>query len=112
MVAKYIPERGDIVRLDFNLTLGREQAGYRPAVIITTKQFNRATQLALVCPITSKIKGFDLEVILPASLTTNGAILTFQVKTIDWHERQVKYVESLPPETIEEVLAKLQALID
>lgn len=112
MVTKYIPDRGDIVRLDFNPTLGREQAGYRPAVIVTTKQFNRATQLALVCPITSKIKGFDLEVILPEGLTTSGAILTFQVKTIDWHERKVKYVESLPPETIEELLAKLQVLID
>ena len=112
MVAKYIPERGDIVKLDFNPTLGKEQAGYRPAVVITTKQFNRATQLALVCPITSKIKGFDLEVILPEGLVTNGAILTFQVKTIDWLERHIKYVESLPPETIEEVLAKLQVLID
>jgi mRNA interferase MazF len=112
MVTKYIPDRGDIVRLDFNPTLGREQSGYRPAVIVTTKQFNRATQLALVCPITSKIKGFDLEVILPEGLATSGAILTFQLKTIDWHKRQVKYVESLPPETIEELLAKLQALID
>jgi mRNA interferase MazF len=112
MVAKYIPDRGDIVKLDFNPTLGREQAGYRPALIITAKQFNQATRLALVCPITSQVKGFPLEVVIPDGLITNGVILTFQVKTIDWYERQVKYVESLPSQTIEEVTAKVHALLE
>jgi mRNA interferase MazF len=106
MVTPYIPARGDIIKLNFDPTLGREQAGYRPALIITDRQFNQATRLALACPITSKIKGFNLEVILP-----DGLILTFQVKTIDWLERQVKYVESLPTETMGEVTAKLQALV-
>ena len=112
MVTKYIPARGDIVKLDFDPILGREQARYRPALIITQKQFNQATRLALVCPIASQVKGFPLEVILSDDLITNGVILTFQVKTIDWLERHIKYVESLPPETIEDVLAKLQVLID
>jgi mRNA interferase MazF len=112
MVSKYVPARGDIVKLDFDPILGREQAGYRPALIITQKQFNQATRLALVSPITSQIKGFPLEVILPDGLITNGVILTFQVKTIDWQERQVKYIESLPIEIMEEVTAKLHALID
>jgi mRNA interferase MazF len=112
MVSKYIPTRGDIIKLDFDPTLGREQAGYRPALIITPKQFNQATRLALVCPITSQIKGFPLEVVLPDGLITSGVILTFQVKTIDWYERQVKYIESLPSEIMAEVIAKLHALID
>ena len=112
MVGKYIAERGDIIKLDFDPTLGREQAGYRPALIITPKQFNQATRLALVCPITSQIKGFPLEVVLPDGLITSGVILTFQVKTIDWYERQVKYIESIPPEIMAEVTAKLHALID
>jgi mRNA interferase MazF len=111
MVKPYIPARGDIVKLDFDPTLGREQAGYRPALIVTERQFNQATRLALACPITSKAKGFNLEVILPDGLITTGVILTFQVKTIDWLERQVKYVESLPTEVMAEVTAKLQALI-
>jgi mRNA interferase MazF len=111
MVKPYIPARGDIVKLDFDPTLGREQAGYRPALIITEQQFNQATRLALACPITSKVKGFNLEVILPDGLITTGVILTFQVKTIDWLERQVKYVESLPTEVMAEVTAKLQTLI-
>ncbi|WP_310425316.1 type II toxin-antitoxin system PemK/MazF family toxin [Chamaesiphon sp. VAR_48_metabat_135_sub] len=111
MVVKYIPARGDIIRLNFDPTLGREQAGYRPALIITAREFNQATRLALVCPITSKVKGFNLEVILPEGLITSGVVLTFQVKTIDWFERQVKYVESLPTETMDEVIAKLQAMI-
>jgi mRNA interferase MazF len=67
--------------------------------------------LALACPITSRIKGFNLEVPLPEGLITNGAVLAFQVKTIDWVERQVKYIESLPDETIEEVISKLQVLL-
>lgn len=107
----YIPSRGDIVKLNFDPTLGREQAGYRPALIVTTQEFNKATRLALACPITGKVKGFNLEVVLPAGLSTSGAILAFQVKTIDWYERQTKYVESLPQETIDEVLSKLQVLI-
>jgi mRNA interferase MazF len=111
MVKPYIPALGDIVKLDFDSTLGREQAGYRPALIITEQQFNQATRLALACPITSKVKGFNLEVILPDGLITTGVILTFQVKTIDWLERQVKYVESLPTEVMAEVTAKLQTLI-
>jgi mRNA interferase MazF len=111
MVGQYIPERGDIVKLNFDPTLGREQAGYRPALIVTTKEFNKATRLALACPITSNIKGFNLEVILPEGLITSGAVLVFQVKTIDWVERQVKYVESLPEEAIEEVISKLQVLL-
>ena len=112
MVAKYIPARGDIIKLDFDPTLGREQAGYRPALIITQQQFNQATRLALVCPITSQIKNFSLEVVLPDGLITHGAVLTFQVKTIDWYERQVKYIESLSLETMAEVIAKMHALID
>ena len=111
MVGQYIPIRGDIVKLNFDPTLGREQAGYRPALIISAQEFNQVTRLALVCPITSKVKGFNLEVLLPEGLITRGVALTFQVKTIDWFERQVKYVESLPTETIDEVIAKLQTII-
>jgi mRNA interferase MazF len=113
MVAKnkYVPDRGDIVNFDFDPTLGREQAGYRPALIVTAQDFNRATGLALVCPITSKIKGFNLEVILPDGLNTTGVILVFQVKTVDWLERQIKYIESLPVEIMDEVAAKLHTLI-
>jgi mRNA interferase MazF len=108
---KYVPGRGDIVKFDFDPTLGKEQAGYRPALIVTSQEFNRATGLALVCPITSKVKGFNLEVILPDGLQTNGVVLVFQVKTVDWMERRVKYIESLPVETMDEVAAKLHALI-
>ena len=111
MVSKYIPAKGDIVKLNFNPTLGREQAGFRPALIVTSKEFNQSTQLALVCPITSKVKGFPLEVLLPSGLITNGVILIFQVKTIDWVERQAKFVESLPAETLEEAISKIHAMI-
>jgi mRNA interferase MazF len=110
--ASYIPARGDIVKFDFDPTLGREQAGYRPALIITSRKFNQATRLALVCPITSKVKGFDLEVALPEGLKTSGVVLSFQLKTIDWSERQVRYIESLPPDAIDEVISKLSTLLE
>ncbi|MCY7338263.1 MAG: type II toxin-antitoxin system PemK/MazF family toxin [Chamaesiphon sp.] len=110
MVGKYIPAQGDIVKLNFNPTLGR-QAGFRPALIVTPQEFNQSTQLALVCPITSKVKGFPLEVILPEGLMTSGVILIFQAKTIDWLERQAKYIESLPAEALEEAISKLRAMI-
>jgi mRNA interferase MazF len=108
---KYVPDRGDIVKFDFDPTLGREQAGYRPALIVTSQEFNRATGLALVCPITSKVKGFNLEVILPEGLQTTGVVLVFQVKTVDWMERRVEYIESLPGEAMDDVAAKLHAFI-
>jgi mRNA interferase MazF len=112
MVKRYIPERGDIVKFNFDPTLGREQAGYRPALIITSQKFNQATRLALVCPITSQVKGFNLEILLPDGLKTKGVILAFQLKTIDWQERKVSFLEKLPKYTLEEVLGKLHALID
>jgi mRNA interferase MazF len=112
MVKKYIPERGDIVKFNFEPTLGREQAGYRPAVIITKKKFNQVTRLALVCPITSQVKGFNLEILLPDGLKTKGVILAFQLKIIDWKERQVSFLEVLPKDSLEEVLGMIQALID
>jgi mRNA interferase MazF len=111
MVGRYIPAQGDIVKFNFDPTLGREQAGFRPALIVTPKAFNQSTQLALACPITSKVKGFPLEVILPEGLITSGVVLVFQVKTIDWLEHQAKYVESLPAETLAEAIAKLHAIL-
>jgi mRNA interferase MazF len=107
----YVPDRGDIVYLDFNPTKGREQRGYRPAVIISPAAYSAKSSLALFLPITSQQKGYPFEVLLPEGLQIQGVILADQIKSLDWRARQVKFVETLPPEVIIEVTAKIKPLI-
>jgi mRNA interferase MazF len=107
----YIPDRGDIVYLDFNSTKGREQQGYRPALIISPTDYSQKSSLALFCPITSQQKGYPFEVLLPESLQIHGVILVDQIRSLDWRVRQIKFVETVPPEVISEVQAKITPLI-
>lgn len=109
--AGYIPHRGDIVWLDFNPRTSREQAGHRPAMIVSPKQFNSLSSLAFVCPITSKIKGFTFEVLLPGEMQTKGVILIHHLRSIDWQARKINFIEKAPILIIEEVCAKLEPLI-
>jgi mRNA interferase MazF len=109
--SKYIPSRGDIIWLDFNPQKGREQAGHRPAIVISPKQFNSLSSLVFVCPITSKVKGFSFEVPLTEGLSTKGVVLIHHLRSVDWKTRGVKFVEEAPNEIIEEISAKLKPLI-
>jgi mRNA interferase MazF len=111
MVKSYIPDRGDIIKLSFSPQQGREQAGIRPALVISPRSYNRISHFVLACPITSQIKGWRFEVILPQGLNTYGVILADQVRILDWQVRQAKLLEKAPPEVIEEVLAKLSPLV-
>jgi mRNA interferase MazF len=111
MVKSYIPERGDIIKLSFSPQRGREQAGIRPALVISPRAYNRISHFVLACPITSQIKGWRFEVLLPQGLSTYGVILADQVRILDWQIRQAKFVEKAPLETIEDVLARLSPLV-
>jgi mRNA interferase MazF len=91
--------------------LGREQAGARPALVLTEVAFNAKTDLAVVCPITSKIKGYPFEVVIPSGLPVNGAILVDQLKTVDWKSRTVRHLGKCPKSSLAEVAAKLRALL-
>ena len=108
---KYIPSRGDIVWLDFNPRTGREQAGHRPAIVISPKQFNTLSSLVFVCPITSKVKGFSFEVLLPEEMQTQGVVLIHHLRSVDWKTRGIKFIEPAPTSVIEEICAKLEPLI-
>ena len=108
---KYIPSRGDIVWLDFNPRTGREQAGHRPAIVISPKEFNNISSLAFVCPITSKVKGFSFEVLLPENMQTEGVVLIHHLRSLDWKTRRIKFVEKASISIIEEICAKLEPLI-
>lgn len=107
----FIPDRGHIVWLQFNPQAGHEQAGHRPALIVSPKLYNEKVGLALACPITSQVKGYPFEVVLPAGLPISGVILSDQIKNLDWRVRQAQYVCQAPLETIQEVLLKLGTLL-
>ena len=109
------PERGDIVWLDLNPQAGREQGGRRPALVITPLSYNEKVGLALMCPITSQVKGYPFEVLLApgpqTGLQTPGAILCDHIRSLDWQVRGATRAGSVPPATMKDVSARLVALI-
>lgn len=110
-MAEYAPERGDIVWLRFDPQRGHEQAGRRPALVISPKAYNRKVGLALFCPITSKVKGYPFEVELPKGLKASGAVLCDQIKILDWRVRKAERLCPAPAEVLEEAIGKILALV-
>jgi mRNA interferase MazF len=111
-VAAYVPARGDLIWLQFNPQAGHEQAGHRPAVVISPSSYNRRVGLALCCPITSQVKGYPFEVLLPEGLGVEGAILSDQIKSLDWRVRKARRIGSLPADLLLEAAGKILALVD
>jgi mRNA interferase MazF len=111
MAAKYIPARGDLVWLQFTPQAGHEQAGHRPAVALSPRSYNQKTGLALFCPVTSQIKGYPFEVKLPDGLPVKGVVLCDQVKSLDWSARRARLAARLPAVTLDDILAKMLALL-
>ena len=107
----YVPDRGDVVWITFNPQAGHEQAGRRPAVVLSPAAYNGKVGLALLCPITSQIKGYPFEVLIPASLPVSGVILSDQVKSLDWRARSAELACALPAKVMSEVLEKLGTLL-
>jgi len=107
----YVPRCGDVVWITLNPQAGYEQAGRRPAVVLSPQSYNGKTGLAIFCPITNQIKGYPFEVIIPAGLSVAGAVLSDQVKSLDWRARNAELICTLPTETISEVLQKLGTLL-
>ena len=107
----YVPQRGDAVWITLNPQAGHEQAGRRPAVVLSPRSYNSKTGLAILCPVTSQVKGYPFEVLLPEGLPVAGAILSDQVKSLDWKARNVESICTLPEEVMYEVLEKLGTLL-
>lgn len=107
----YVPDRGDAVWITLNPQAGHEQAGRRPAVVLSPAAYNGKVGLAILCPITNQRKGYPFEVIIPAGLSITGVILSDQVKNLDWRARQAEFISKLPVETVAEVLGKLDTLL-
>ena len=109
-MSNYFPDRGDVAWLQFNPQAGHEQAGKRPALVLSPKEYNQKTGLALFCPITSKVKGYPFEVKLPEGLPIEGVILADQIKNLDWISRSAQFVCKIPVEIMQEVILKLETL--
>ena len=106
-----VPERGDAVWIDFDPQSGREQAGRHPAVVLSPAPYNGKVGLALLCPITSSVKGYPFEVAIPDGFGAAGVILADQVKSLDWRRRSATVIGKLPSETVAAVLRKVNLLL-
>ena len=107
----YVPQCGDVVWITLKPQAGHEQAGRRPAVVLSPRSYNARTGLAILCPITNQIKGYPFEVLIPSGLPVAGAILSDQVKSLDWRTRNAALLCTLPADTISEILQKLFTLL-
>ena len=110
MVNDYIPDRGDCIWLNFTPQAGHEQAGKRPAIVVSPKSYNKKTGLFIVCPITSKVKGYPFEVSIREG-KLSGVILSDQIKSLDWRARKAKYIQKANKEIICEMIDKINLIV-
>ena len=109
MVSRYVPDRGDIVWLQFDPQAGHEQAGHRPALVLSPARYNQLRGMMICCPMTSRIKGYPFEVAV--SQDPPSAVLADQVKSLDWRARRAIRKGAVSPATLAEVQAKIRALL-
>lgn len=107
----YVPNQGDFVWLNFSPQVGHEQAGRRPALVLSPASYNGKVGLAIMCPITGQRKGYPFEVAIPAGHGVSGVILSDQVKSLDWRVRRAEYIDQLPRPVFRQVLARISALL-
>ncbi len=107
----FLPERGDIIWLNFTPQAGHEQSGYRPALVLSPKTYNEKIGLAVCCPITSHVKGYPFEVQLPVGLPVSGAVLSDHIKNLDWLSRKARFKCRVPKAVLNEVLEKISILL-
>lgn len=109
-MAEYIPDEGDIVWISFDPQSGHEQAGHRPALILSPARYNKVAGLAICCPMTTKIKSYPFEVLTELEGVAN-AVLADQVKSIDWRVRKARLKAKVGPAVLDEVRGKISALL-
>ncbi|HXM46149.1 MAG TPA: endoribonuclease MazF [Bryobacteraceae bacterium] len=111
VISSYVPAGGDLIWLTFDPQAGHEQAGRRPALVLSPKIYNQRSGLALVCPITNQVKGYPFEVPIPSGHGVAGAVLVDQVKSVDWKVRRAEKLGRCPIDLLDEVLARLAPLL-
>lgn len=110
-MATYTPERGDLVWLNFDPQAGREQAGRRPAVVLSPGAYNGRIGLLIACPVTSRVKNYPFEVTIPDGLAIQGVILADQIKSLDWRTRDAQFIDRLPESVTNQILRRIEALV-
>ncbi len=110
-MAAYQPERGDFIYLDFSPQVGSEQAGRRPALVLSPLAYNVATGLVFVCPVTNQIKGGAFEVPVPPGGKVTGAVLSDHLRSVDWIARNADFNSAAPSDLVLEVLARVEAIL-
>lgn len=111
IAGNYVPDRGDAVWINMNPQAGHEQAGRRPAIVLSPISYNRKVGLALFCPVTNQVKGYPFEVNIPSGLKITGAVLSDQVKSLDWKIRNIEFYDKIPDTVMLEILKKLGVLL-
>jgi mRNA interferase MazF len=111
MARRYIPARGDVVWITLNPQAGHEQSGRRPALVLSPASYNGKVGLAILCPVTSQVKGYPFEVTLPPGSKLAGVVLADQIKSLDWRVRKAEFICKLPQAITSEVLDILGTLL-
>jgi len=109
--SSYVPERGDAVWITLDPQAGHEQAGRRPALVLSPASYNGRVGLALLCPITNQVKGYPFEVPLPDGVGVTGVVGADQVKSLDWKARRATRIGTVPKNVVAEVIERLQVLL-
>jgi mRNA interferase MazF len=107
----WVPDRGDVVWITMDPPVGHEQSGRRPALVLSPAAYNGKVGLALLCPLTSKVKGYPFEVQIPEGLPVGGVVLADQAKSLDWRARRAELLCALPQESTSAVLQRLETLV-
>lgn len=111
MKEDYIPQRGDAGWMEFDPQAGREQLGRRPAIVLSPASYNGLTNLAIVCPVTNRVRGNPFEVAIPDGIAITGIILVDHIKSVDWKARYFKFADKVPENTLREVIQKIEILL-
>lgn len=109
--SRYVPDSGDLIWLDFDPQAGHEQAGHRPAIVLSPAAYNEKSGLAVVCPIISHVKGYSFEVLLPQGLAITGVILSDHLKSLDWKQRRARKAGRVSKSVLHEIRNKLAPLL-
>jgi mRNA interferase MazF len=111
MPSRDVPERGDVIWLSHDPQSGREQAGRRPALVLSPAKYNARSGLVVACPITNRVKGYPFESPLPAGLPIQGVVLSDHLRSLDWQTRRAEHICRVPDEVLDDVVAKVVALL-
>lgn len=108
---RYVPDRGDVIWINFDPQVGHEQKGGKPGLIVSRLQYNAPSGLALCCPVTSQRKGYPFEVTLAAAKDLHGVVLCDQVRNVDWRARNARFITTASTDCLDDVLAKIETLV-